>query len=40
MAAASRALARPGAAATIADVIAGLCEERDHGLAGSGRAFR
>jgi 1,2-diacylglycerol 3-beta-galactosyltransferase len=40
MAAASRALARPGAAAAVADVIAGLCEERDLGLAGSGRAFR
>jgi 1,2-diacylglycerol 3-beta-galactosyltransferase len=40
MAAASRAMARPGAAATVADVIAGLGEQRDRGLAASGKAIR
>jgi 1,2-diacylglycerol 3-beta-galactosyltransferase len=40
MSAASRALGRPGAAAAVADVIAGLCEQQDRGLTGSGKAFR
>jgi hypothetical protein len=33
-------MARPGAAATVADVIAGLGEQRDRGLAASGKAIR